>query len=763
MRGSHGGWLRCAVAAILVVATLLTGCSRDPNVRKQKYLESGERYFDKGQYREAAIQFQNAIQVDPRFAEAHYRLAETALKLQQGQGALQEFITAIQINPDHYKARIGLANLAITASHLPDAKEQIDWLLQNQPNNPESYLLQATYDHAIKDTSGALTALRKALQLDPNNSDSYMALGMLEAEGGQWDEAETNLKKAVELAPKSAGAKINLGDFYKSRGRFPEAEDAYQRAIRTAPDDPNARMALGNLYLAENKPQQVEDFLRASKKDFSNNSVGYCMLGNYLIATNQMDKALTEYASLYQDHPRDPMVKNDYIQLLILHDRLDEARKLNDEVLKAQPADEQAAIHKAQIEIRGGKPSMAVDTLQSVIKNDPDNAVAHYQLGLAFDQLGTTNRAEAEWREAVRLRPDIIEAHGALARAAMQRNDASALAQEGDQIIALQPAAPDGYLLRGMAEFQRKQYTAADHYLNQAIEKAPIPEAYVQLGNLRMAENQPAEAQKAYQQALDHDPNSGDGLAGVVTVELNQKQGDKALATVKEYLAKSPNNSAFHMMLGDLLQSEKNDLAGAEDEYKRAVALNKNNVPALLKLGILQRARGENDAALQTYQDAAQNNPKVGTFYVLAGGIYESRQDWEHAKQMYQKALALQPDDPIASNNLAYVMLQQGGNLDVAFAMAQTARRQMPDNPGAADTLGWAFYQKHVYTSAIGLFQEAVKKEPGNATYNYHLGMAYVKNGQASLARQQLDRLVKIKPNGTEAEDLRRALSELKG
>ncbi len=81
--GRAKGWSRYALAAICAVAALLTGCARDPNVRKQKYLESGERYFDKGQYREAAIQFENAIQVDSRFTDAHYKLALTALKLQQ--------------------------------------------------------------------------------------------------------------------------------------------------------------------------------------------------------------------------------------------------------------------------------------------------------------------------------------------------------------------------------------------------------------------------------------------------------------------------------------------------------------------------------------------------------------------------------------------------------------------------------------------------------------------------------------------------------
>jgi len=108
-------------------------------------------------------------------------------------------------------------------------------------------------------------------------------------------------------------------------------------------------------------------------------------------------------------------------------------------------------------------------------------------------------------------------------------------------------------------------------------------------------------------------------------------------------------------------------------------------------------------------------------------------------------------------------MLQQGGNVDVALAMAQTARRQLPDNASSADTLGWAYYHKGVYGSAINLFKEAVKGEPDNATFAYHLGLAYAKNGQASLARQQLDRIVKIKPDSSEADDLRRTLAQLKG
>jgi len=78
------------VCRLVVCLTLLSGfvllfssCSRDPNVRKLKYFESGQHYFQQGKYREAAIEFFNAIQIDQGFGEAHYGLAQTYLKVQQ--------------------------------------------------------------------------------------------------------------------------------------------------------------------------------------------------------------------------------------------------------------------------------------------------------------------------------------------------------------------------------------------------------------------------------------------------------------------------------------------------------------------------------------------------------------------------------------------------------------------------------------------------------------------------------------------------------
>src|SRR5262252_2306357 len=765
MRVRIGSRLGITLTAAAVLAVMLTGCSKDPNVRKQKYFESGQSYFQKGKYPEAAIQFQNALQVDSRFVEAHYQLALTDMKLQRWPEAFEQLTRTVEINPDHYAARLDLADLLLASRppHLREAKEHLDFLLQKQADNAEVYSTLANYNAANNDLGAAVSSMQKALQLNPNRSDSYLNMALLQVRAEQLDAAEASYRKAVELDPKSVNAQVSLGNYYQLRGRYPEAEQQFRKAIEVAPDDPDPRGSLAKLYMAENKPEQAETFLKQTKKDLSDNSIGYRMLGDFYFANNKLDQATTEYESLYRDHPKDLAVKKNYIQLLILKDRLENAGTLNDQVLKATPDDPDALIYKGQIEIRGGKASSAINTLQGVLKNEPSNAVAHYQLGLAFDQAGNASQAEAEWCQAVQLRPDLSEAYRALAGAAIHRSDASALASNADQIIALEPNSPDGYLLRAVAEIDRKQYATAEDYINRSIAKSAVnPPAYVQLGNLRMAQNRPADAQKAFQQALEQDPNSTDALGGVLNGYLLQKQPDKAIAVATAQLAKYPKNVGFHIIMGRLLFEQNKDADGAEAEFRRATELDKNNAEAPLSLGMVQSARGKVDQALQTYLDAAKNNPKEVGFLLFAGGIYESKRDWNHAKELYQKVLDLQPDNPVASNNLAYVMLQQGGNVDVALAMAQNARRLLPDNASSADTLGWAYYHKGVYNSAIDLFKQAVKKEPENATYNYHLGLAYAKNGQAAPARQQLQKLQKIKPGADETEELRRAVDQMK-
>src|SRR6516162_6709434 len=107
---------------LTLLAGLLTGCSRDPNVRKQKYFESGQRYFEKAKYREAAIQYSNALQVDPRFGQAHYHLALAYLRLGEPNRAFQELQRSVELEPANYAARVDMANMLIAAKFYKEAQ-----------------------------------------------------------------------------------------------------------------------------------------------------------------------------------------------------------------------------------------------------------------------------------------------------------------------------------------------------------------------------------------------------------------------------------------------------------------------------------------------------------------------------------------------------------------------------------------------------------------------------------------------------------------
>ena len=109
--------------------------------------------------------------------------------------------------------------------------------------------------------------------------------------------------------------------------------------------------------------------------------------------------------------------------------------------------------------------------------------------------------------------------------------------------------------------------------------------------------------------------------------------------------------------------------------------------------------------------------------------------------------------------------LDKGGNVDVALAMAQTARRGMPDSSNAADTLGWAYFRRASINppstcsrNRCGLTKSTARRTIQPSTI---IWLSLIKKvNQPAQARQQLERALKINPNYADA---RKALSELRG
>jgi tetratricopeptide (TPR) repeat protein len=756
------------ILALSLIAVLLSACSIDPNVRKQKYFESGQRYFEKGRYQEASIEFTNAVQIDPSCVEAHLQLAQSYMRLGQRDRAYQELTRTLELRPEDYRTRMELTTLLIQSRNFGEAQNQTDLLLKNRPDDPAVHALASSLLAAQDKIPGAMAEMQRTITLAPGHWEPYLSLALLQMKSADLPDAETNLKKVIALDPQAVQGRLVLGSFYQSQRRFPEAEQQYRDALQLNPNSLDPRKDLASLYLAEGRRADAELLLRQATLDLPNNPDSILALSDFYFMTGDVDKSVGEYRELYQKRPDDLQVKKKYIQLLIQTRRYDEARSLDDEILKANPADDDALVYRSQMQISYGDVNDAAQTLSTVVKNDPDNILAHYALGVARQKQGDLNGAESEWRAALRLNPDYLDAQRSLADAAMLQGDMNSLEDAANQMIRLQPSSSDGYALRALVDINRKNYSIAEADVLRAIAANPQSAfGYVQMGNLRIAQKQYTDAAKAYQQALDRNNGSMDALRGLVNAYAEQNQTDLAISTVKEQIAKVPNNSAFYGLLGAVLFHSKKDLSGAESALEKSIALDSRNNEAVVQLCQVRAAMGETDEAIATGEQSLKQNPRQPILYIVLGNLYESGSDWKKAEDAYQNALTLNPQDPMASNDLARVMLHTGGNLDMALSLAQTARRRLPDSPAVADTLGWIFYQQGVYPPAISNLQEALTLQvknnlPDNPDIHYHLGLAYEKSNQPSLAREQFEHVLRISPNYSYATEIRKELGGLK-
>ena len=746
------------IAAVSVVV-LFAGCSRDPRIRRREYLKSGIAYFDEGKYAEASIEFENAIQIDPSFSQAHYRLAQSYIKQGNWGGAYQEYSRTLEIAPGNLNAQLDFSRLLLAAGKSSDARAHAETVLKSDPRNVEAQILVANSDAEAGDPSKAVAEAKTAVEMDVNRSASYLSLAILQEKNQDAASAEQSFQKALALDPKSLPATLSLGRFYQAQRRWHEAEKQFQAAIALDPVNPMPRALLANLYLAEGQKEMAEQVLRDAKTALGDNPAGYRMLGDFYLNQNDSDKATSEFAALHAQHPKDLAVTRAYIQLLILRNNLADAAKLNDEILKDSPSDPDSLVLRGEILEREDKSSDAVPILASVTKAAPDNPLAHYYLGLAYADTSNLSQAQSEWLEAARLRPGMADPERALATLASRNGNVSLLADSSEQLIKIEPLAPEGYLFHAKALFAKGDQAGAEADLKRAMDIAPrnsLP--YELMGDLRVAQKKPDEAEKFYSQALVLNPSAANALTGLVNINLARKMPAQALRVVQDQIARVPDNSTFYLLLGQV-ELANQDPADAQPALQKAIDLDKHNVQAVLLLSNVLASRGSADQAIAAYQRALVSNPSDLRLYIGLASLFETRGEWQQAQDLYKKALQIQPDNPLAANNLAYLMLEHGGDVNVALSLAQTGRRGLPNSPASADTLGWAYYHQGAYNAAVDALQQAVSGDPKNPTYHYHLGMTYEKANNLALAKKQFESTLQISPNYSEAAEIRELLS----
>ena len=754
---------RLGMATLTIIAVCgLAGCKHDPNVQKQKYLESGKRYEKDGKYREATIQFSNALKVDRNFAPAHYELAKTYMQLGSMIAAYQELQRTVSLNPGNIEARVDLGNMLL-AGGVPDrAKEQANTILAAQPNNADAYALLSHVAQKQGDTAQALAMIQKAISLDPQKSAYHTSLGVLQATTpGSDKNGEGELEQAISLNAKDPSARIAFAELLAKKGDLTGAEQQMQAAVQASPDDLQARALLAALYLKENNQAKAEQTLIQATKDMPDKDQPSALLLSYYGHNRQLGQAESTFASLHGSLSKSIPIGTEYAQILLMEGKFDQARDVLKDVSKTSANKPQVERLNADLLLHDGKANDAFTLLQKAVAGAPDDVRLRLMLAQVAANLGKTGVAETNLSEAAKLDPRSLDAARGLAALAFAHADMGQLSQLATQTITYHPEAAEGYLWRGASEAKQQQLEQANSDFETALKKDPNNEtAMLDLGELRLAQKKTAEGRSLLEQVLTRDPNQVTALNLLVSADLQEQQPEKAMALIQAQIAKSPNNPALYADLS-ALQLQLKNFPAAQESAQKALAINKAYQPAMQVYAQAQVAQGNTDGAIATWQQWFTAHPDDARAAMLLGTLEETKGDLNKAIDYDKKALQLDPSQAVAANNLAYLMVETNGNSDVALSYAETARRLMPNSPDTADTLAWVYYHKGTYSLAKDLLEDAAKAVPGNASVHYHLGMTYAKLGNKTDAATQLKKAAELAPETQTGKDANTALGQL--
>jgi Flp pilus assembly protein TadD len=172
----------------------------------------------------------------------------------------------------------------------------------------------------------------------------------------------------------------------------------------------------------------------------------------------------------------------------------------------------------------------------------------------------------------------------------------------------------------------------------------------------------------------------------------------------------------------------------------------------------LLRAR-DRDGARLVLEKVSELAPKAAGVQILLAELYTVAGEPELAAARYRQALALQPNNATALNNLAYDIAVRQNKPAEALPMARKALSLAPTNATIMDTVGWIEFLLGNNAEASRILGLAAKGAPKNAEVRLHNALALAAQGARAAAATELAAALELDPELEKRQDVR----ELRG
>ena len=261
-------------------------------------LDEGNRLSHKKDYQGSIFKYNEAIKLNPNYAEAYNNRGYVYYELKNYREAIADFNKAIQINPNIATA---YNNRALIYEDIEDYKQAIadyDKAIQNDPNSDIAYNNRGGAYHNLKNYNQALADFNKAIQLNPNYADSYYNRGLSYKDLENYKQALADFTKAIQLDPNYLEAYNIRGLIYTYLKNFNQAITDFEKSIQINPNYIDAYYNRGLVYgILKNYKQSIEDFNKVIQLTPDNSAAYYYRglahqtLGNYAKAEKDFAKA----------------------------------------------------------------------------------------------------------------------------------------------------------------------------------------------------------------------------------------------------------------------------------------------------------------------------------------------------------------------------------------------------------------------------------------------------------------------------------------
>ena len=779
--------------------------SREPQYIDGHRLES-EVLLAKGDTKKATEVLERLDQTYPDTPLIKYELARAYLKKNNMNQAKVVLDQAISINPNYAEAILLLADINLRSGHGEAVIEPMTRLLKRSPElRPAALLLAAAYGSLDRFDDAAVITGEEA-KLAPRDPQAQMALGLTLRQAKRNDEARQAFEKAAELAPDNLWPVDQLVELDLLEKHFDAAQQRIDRHFQKTPDSPAAHFFKGKILVAEEKWGPAETELQKTLQLDPNFGGAYDLLVQTYLVTNKLPQALSQLQTQLSKNPNDASA---LMTLALLHERTNEFAKARDayeHLLSLKPdlvsalnnlaclyADRLNDLGKAYDlarkarDLQGNDPAIA-DTfgwilskrgeyqqalaiLQGSAAKLPDSPEVQFHLGMTAYMMGQPDLARVALQKAASATNDFPGKEESKRHLALLKNDAA--------------AAPELSVsqLEAMAKKQP----------NDVIAQTRLGEAYEKQGAAD-------KAAAAFEQVLKLNPRLASATTKLAQLYAGPLQNkEKALAYAKKARELTPNDPQVTSILGKVAYQSGN-LAWSYSLLQEA-ARQRENDPSILhdlawaayRLGKVNEARETMQKALATGSDfpeaadartflsltaldenlkelvAAENeiqkelqaSPEYLPALMAQAALDEQRGQIKPASEIYTSILRRSPDFAPAQKRLAKLYAQEPSTTAAAYDLATKARKALPDDGELAELLGRLSYEKKEYQRAIQLLEESARKTSLNANSLFYLGMSQLQTRQKAEARDVLNQALVGGLQEPLASEARHALADL--